>query len=152
MNSHKTAMSIQSPSNATRKLVSTINSRDLNMPVILDYGAGNGRNSVFMNKEISNAIIFAYDPFPHKTPLFPIIEDLDSVEHMVYDYVLCSFVFNTLEYARREQVIEKISLLNTRNLIIELRSVADVNRIKHKRRVGDGYVTSRGTFQKGYKP
>lgn len=148
---NRTAMSIISPSSATRKLVTDILANGkFSMPVILDYGAGNGRNSCFISTE-TNAFVIAYDPHPHKKPLFPILNKPDGFGSVVFDYILCSFVANTLPREARELMYEDIYNLTYRNLIIEVRTIADVDKIKHKTRFSDGYNTKKG-FQKGFEP
>ena len=150
MNSENTAMHIETPSNATRKLVEELK-KAYSIPTVMDYGAGNGRNANFMRKE-TFAYVLAYDPYPHRSPLYPIFTKSDGFKDIKFDYVLCSFVANTLPRTPREILFEALAKLNYQNLIIEVRSIADVQKIKKRTRYSDGYNTSRGTFQKGFEP
>ena len=69
--SNRTAMHVEAPSNATRKLVEFMEFKTP-FPTILDYGAGNGRNAYYISSQ-TPAFVLAYDPYAHKKPLFPII-------------------------------------------------------------------------------
>ena len=143
-------MYVESPSGATKKLVQEIYVLET-MPTVLDYGAGNGRNSKYII-ETSASFVIAYDPYAHAKPLYPILNSMAGAKHVRYDYILCSFVANVLPREPRESMFEAISQLHYDNLIIEVRSRADVEKIVKKTRYSDGYNTSRGTFQKGFEP
>ena len=144
-------MYVDTPSRATRDLVRELIESDNENATILDYGAGNGRNAYYIDDQVP-AFVLAYDPYVHKKSLFPTLVKIDGIKHLEFDYVLCSFVANTLPREAREHMFEALSQLHYQNLIIEVRSIADVEKIKNTFRRSDGYVTSRNTFQRGFEP
>lgn len=118
---------------------------------ILDFGAGNGRNANWLkNTGISNVI--AYDPFLHKSQLTTITDDFDSIKHKEWDIIFCSFVVNILPPLEREKMLKQLASLNYKYLFIESRTPQSLNDLINPLKYQDGFITKRGTFQKGFVP
>ncbi len=142
----KTRYSRNIPSKATKRVVETFSPRK-----VLDFGAGKGRNSKFLSEHGFKVV--AYDPFPTEQKFYsPIRIDFDRTAH--YDIVLVSFVINVLPKVFREKMISELKSLNATSIIIESRSLSEIERSRKPswKRFEDGFVTggTYPTFQKGF--
>lgn len=142
----RTRYSRNIPSKATKKVVEVFSPRK-----VLDYGAGKGRNSNYLSKHGFD--IIAYDPFPTEKKFYtPIETDFNRSIH--YNIVLVSFVINVLPKAFREKMVTELKSLNTAAIIIESRSLSEIEKSRKPswEEFEDGYITGGNypTFQKGF--
>jgi hypothetical protein len=142
---HKTAMYLTGkPSSPTKKLFK----RDLISSIIYDFGCGKGRDSIWLRRKGFKVI--SYDPFyrPEKSP--------DKVDFTKINTVLVNYVLNVIEDPdERIKILKDLSERATGDTIflISARSNREIDRISKKskwHRFQDGFVTKRGTFQKGF--
>lgn len=129
--------------------------------IVLDYGCGLCRNTKLL---LNNYVV---DILDSKIQLEKIKSntELENVRNIYfigeritekYDAILCSYVLNVLpNHEDRLQVLNHIFSLLRYNgvLVLEVRSISDVNKIKSKVCYNDGYVVTKGrkkTFQKGF--
>ena len=117
---------------------------------VLDFGAGNLRNTNFLLERGLNVtpldtaeVVKKWDgKFPKYTN-----------PNTQYDWVFLNFVLNVLPQPERDVVFAKAYGATKRkgHLIVEVRSERDVARnIKNPTPYKDGVITSKGTFQKGF--
>ncbi|KKT82598.1 MAG: HIT family protein [Microgenomates group bacterium GW2011_GWC1_44_9] len=116
---------------------------------ILDFGCGHGFDvEYFLNHGIE---AMGWDPV-HRPEIPP-----EMYPQGYFKWIHCAFVLNTLPYSdqRLDILVQIHNLLpNDGRLILTLRSSQElIRKVKPVwKKFGDGYVTSRGTFQKGYTP
>lgn len=102
---------------------------------ILDYGCGHGEDLAYLREEGYDAD--GWDPY-HRP---------DGPRHAA-DVVLCSYVLNVIEDpAERFQVLGQVHALARRVAIFAVRTTAERSELANAERHGDGWVTSRNTFQ-----
>ncbi|MFA6092746.1 MAG: methyltransferase domain-containing protein [Elusimicrobiota bacterium] len=111
---------------------------------ILDYGAGLGKDTEYLKAK--GLRVSAYDPF-----YFP----KKPAQKKRFDWVLLNYVLNVIvSPADRVQVLKDIRgrLTPGGRLLVAVRGEKKLasSRKKYWRPEGDGWVTSRKTFQKGY--
>jgi len=152
MNSWKTIYNGDKPSPATRKIAEQFPNISEHLSV-LDYGAGKGRNSKYLFEK--GFVVMAYDKYKDKIDnrVFPLYDTLKDIKDLYWDIVLCSYVINVIEPKERDELIKELFKLKWTYLILETR---DETHIVSEARKGkwplykDGFMTSRGTFQKGF--
>ena len=134
----RTAMARNKPSVPTRLVEPLLRGE------ILDYGAGRGKDTDHLRAE--GFKVAAYDPF-----YFP---KKPSPEKR-FDWVMLNYVLNVIATpAERVKVLQDVRgrLKPGGRLLVSVRGDREINSAVKKdwRRQGDGWVTSRDTFQKGY--
>lgn len=141
--SGETAPNRRGPSVPARILVEN----NLIIGPIFDWGCGHGVDVEYFRQNGIEA--YGWDPIhnqENKPELFP---------KGYFGFVNCAFVLNTLpDMEQRKEVIKDIYnfLPEDGYLILTLRAKQELKRkIKSTwKKYGDGYITSKGTFQKGY--
>lgn len=139
-----TAMSTKEPSSPTKWAYS----RGYITSVVYDWGCGRGRDSNWLKK--MDVDVISFDPYyaPDNKPQF---QDFNKVKTILLVYVL-----NVIE-----RVEERISLLDSikyfanrgTKIIIACRNQKEISNFALKgnwEKHNDGYLTQRGTFQKGF--
>lgn len=111
---------------------------------ILDYGCGKGYDVETLKKRGYN--IEGYDKFHDKYNNIDIVANNGKC----FDMVTCNYVFNVIEdIQERRDLLETLKGICDGSLIITLR--ADKKSVKDTwKKYNDGYITSKGTFQKFY--
>ena len=142
--SGKTAMYRSGPSLEAKMLVE----RKLLKGKIFDWGCGRGKDLEYFRQ--NGFFAEGWDPVhrPDEPP--------SSYVSGSFDWVHCNFVLNTLQTVQeREQALDDIYnfLPVNGNLSIAVRSKNEINRLRKGtwEQMGDGWITSRKTFQKGYE-
>ena len=116
--------------------------------VVYDWGCGKGKDTQLLNDMGIPTI--GYDPhyFPGTSP--------DKIDFSDINTILLNYVLNVIETRQeRFEVLEQIHSFaqeNT-NVVIAVRSKKDVDREALKNNwieYGDGFITKKQTFQKGY--
>ena len=139
-----TAMSINRPSAPARYAYSNGFIR----PVVLDWGCGKGRDSIWLKGKGIEVISYdpSYSPEPDPKQL-----DYDAIHTILLNYVL-----NVIEdRTERHELLKDIHDLANKGTYVIV-SVRDKNQIQKSAIHGgwiaynDGFITSRNTFQKGY--
>ncbi len=141
--SGETAPNRRGPSVPARILVEN----DLIVGPIYDWGCGYGVDVEYFRQNGIEA--YGWDPVhrPENPPsLFP---------EGYFCFINCTFVLNTLpDIEQRKEIIQEIyNLLPSEGyLVLTLRANQELNRkVKSTwKKYGDGYITGRGTFQKGF--
>lgn len=121
---------------------------------ILDYGAGKGRNGLHLLQLGHDVIMYDINS-DHNciTSLFPKQE---------FDIVLLNYVLNVILKPTRLKVLDQIkSVCHPKTwVLVEVRGIGQIQKAILKnaknpstpwKMLEDGYLTSRGTFQKGYQ-
>lgn len=141
--SGETALHRSSPSFPARMLYEM----DLLEGKIFDWGCGRGSDLAYFRSK--GFEVEGWDPVHRKeTPPSQFVSESFNLVH-------CAFVLNTLEDPEeRIKVLQEIHdfLPATGYLSLTVRSETDILRRKKTtwKKHGDGWVTTRGTFQKGY--
>lgn len=117
-------------------------------PVVLDWGCGKGRDSIWLKKQ--GIEVISYDPFykpePHPTQL-----NYEPIRTILLNYIL-----NVIEIlAERQKLLKDINSLANRGtrVLVSVRTKDEIQKqaIQGRwKKYMDGYITSRNTFQKGY--
>ena len=135
MNSHKTAIS----RNKISKPMAMFDDMGLLIGRVLDFGCGKGKDCEVLKIE-------GYDP--HFFPTEP---------KGKFDVVTMNYVINTISdhRGRMDAILGAWNYLNRGGLlIVSARKVVDIHKEAHKepvwKRTNDGYMTTKGTFQKGF--
>lgn len=141
--SGKTAMHRSEPSLPATILVQ----RKMVRGRLFDWGCGHGTDLEFFRK--SGIETEGWDP-NHKPERLP-----QSYPSGTFAWVHCGYVLNTLpDPADRVKVLSEIHdfLPVGGNLAISVRSVGEIEGVRKPawRRCGDGWLTTKNTFQKGY--
>lgn len=115
---------------------------------IFDWGCGRSRDTEFFREKGYEAE--GWDPYYKKD------RPPESFPKGYFHWVQCLYVLNTIvESEIREKVLHDIFyfLPSGGHLFIAVRSFSEVDRlaqVKQWRKYNDGWLTSRGTFQKGF--
>lgn len=158
INREKTAISIGYSKGA--RYISYQSNKDIR---ILDYGSGRLRNALYLLEEgfYNISLVDTKEQIKnwntHKEK-FKNVYDTDEIEFInkKYDYILCSYVLNTIpSYKERVAVLNNINRLleNKGVAIIEVRGPSSLNSVKYKELFNDGYICGKNksrTFQKPY--
>jgi DNA phosphorothioation-associated putative methyltransferase len=129
---HKTAMSRSKISRPCQWIL-----ENTEPSTILDYGCGKGFDSKALDE--AGWRVVSYDP--HYAPTKP-------GRHETFDWVLCAYVLNVIEdVEERKSVVQDLETYG-RNALIVVRSISDLT--GNLKPYEDGFLTQRGTFQKGY--
>ncbi|MGE3974417.1 MAG: methyltransferase domain-containing protein [Bdellovibrionales bacterium] len=149
----RTQMSISSPSASTKALVQILNEKGCSGCKVLDYGAGNGRNSLYLDQ--NGLQVTSYEPFPNKSPIFPTTTKINRKTK--YEAILSSFVFNVLPRLARQTLAKEIDQLQWSMLLIEARAPGEIDAAAKKgkwKKHENGYLSSvtKQTFQVGLTP
>jgi hypothetical protein len=118
-------------------------------PKVFDFGSGTGADVNFLRS--LNYSAKSWDPFfNRKTP--PL-----SFEPHQFKTIFCTYVLNVIPKRERDKVLKQIGkLLHKQGIaFITVRTSKDIlDKAKsndwHKK--DDGWITKRGTFQKGFEP
>lgn len=142
MNSHATAIARKT---ASRPTLDLFNNEKI-FGRVLDYGSGKGKDTEFLRSK--NQLVFCWDDH-HPS------DSLNTINSRFYDTIICNYVINTVQDWYRKTIINHItSLLAIKgSAYITTRTAKEVDSIayrSHWRKFEDGYLTKRGTFQKGY--
>jgi hypothetical protein len=155
---HPTVYSRKNPSPTVRNIDKIITMKS--GLKILDFGAGLGRNSLYLSENYDGLDITTYDPnVPEKEEqLFPINNDWDKIQTKEYDLLLMNYVLNVVPKKEQIQILRQIDKLKWKNLIIELRPYKELEKnakkndwkVSETNSFGTGWITSSNTFQMGY--
>lgn len=143
---HLTAISSKRPSAPTTWAYQQGYLRD----VIYDYGAGRGRDTNWLQG--LGLQVYSYDPY------YGFSKPLNKDGLKTISCVLINYVCNVIEDPVERSDILKTLSDNCKPDTLIIVSVRTQKEIKDKSQkgawtaYGDGYITSRGTFQKGYTP
>lgn len=141
---HKSAIHRTKPSHSAR----TIEQRGLVKNHVFDYGCGTGTDAEYLKSKGYN--VSFWDPYFHN-------EKLPS-EYPLHSFhtILCTYILNVIQKDDRIEVIAKIrKLLHPEgSVFFTVRTDFEIayqvkrsNWIKNN----DGWISKRGTFQKGFK-
>jgi len=116
---------------------------------VYDWGCGKGKDSEWLKEQGCDVI--SHDPFhaPENDP--------DSVDFKNIDVIICNYVVNVIECPQtRIDLIKKmkdIAKSHKIKLVISARPESQIKSEAKKngwKKYGDGFITSRKTFQKGF--
>jgi len=123
---------------------------------VFDWGHGHGDDMIYLS-DLGYAVD-GFDP-NHDPPqgFYGIHPDKVRETDRVYNWVHCGYVLNVIELPEdRIRVLEDIHkfLPNGGTLSVAVRTAKEVERsmTPHWRPFNDGWITSAGTFQKGFYP
>jgi len=120
--------------------------RNINNKDILDFGAGLG----IATEELG---FTSYEPYPNNwTPNYTNVDDIKGT----YSGIISNAVLNVIENSNgdRDQAVRDIGKLlkpGGKAFINVRKQKGDVDKAKVVRRVGDGIITTKNTFQKGFE-
>jgi len=155
----KTRFTRNTPSKSTRWLANYLIEEKIESPLILDFGAGKGRNSFFLRQQFSAELggsILPYDVSKPEDTFYDVKyllkEHLPFIQSVNWDFVICNFVLNVLSKQKRSNVVKLLDTIKWKRLIIEVRSKGEIERSKGENWIpfDDGWLTTRQTFQKGF--
>ena len=139
-----TAMSTSRPSAPTQWAFH----KGLISPVVVDWGCGKGRDSKWLDS--FNIDVISYDPFYKPEP------NPRNIDFRKVNTVLLIYVLNIIETMEdRRKVLEEIYNLAKPGtiVIISTRSRREIERNARRscwKKLNDGYLTGKNTFQKGF--
>ena len=145
MESYKTAIHRTNPSMTVKKieLLRLIKNQ------VFDYGCGTGKDVQYL-KSRGYSVNF-WDPYYfNKTPP-------SRFRAHSFRTIFCTYILNVIPSNERNDVIKKIQRLLHKDgkSFFTVRTSSDIlERAKENRwkKRSDGWITKRGTFQKGFKP
>lgn len=118
------------------------------VPVVVDWGCGKGRDTKWL-RDLGIDVI-PYDPFYHPNP------SPDEIDFSRVNSILLNYVLNVIEsIEERWSVLKKIHLFAKAEtvVIVSARSAREIEQKAKQggwRKLNDGYITGRNTFQKGF--
>ncbi|MHA1340196.1 MAG: hypothetical protein ACTSRZ_08195 [Promethearchaeota archaeon] len=138
----KTAIKRYKPSNPLTTAMRYINLRGL---IGLDFGCGRSIDAEYLC--MIGAKCIKYD-----IVYFPSINLLNHKGNQLFDFILCIYVLNVVPFKIRQIIANTIiKLINKEKGIIILGLREDIySKNNNWIQFEDGYITSRGTFQKIY--
>ncbi|MEK9738594.1 MAG: methyltransferase domain-containing protein [Euryarchaeota archaeon] len=125
---------------------------------VLDFGAGTGRNSKYIESKIENYIdnvnIVAYDPnlVEPGEALYEITDTLsEELVNTRWDLITVNYVLNVVNEFERQEIMRTIDKMDWDHLFIELRPAKELAEKKWKRGyttdLFTSYTTGSGTHQ-----
>lgn len=145
MEPHKTAIHRSKPSLTVRK----IELLKLIENPVFDYGCGTGKDAQYL--ESKGYLVNFWDPyFFNKIPL-------SGFKSQSYRTIFCTYILNVIPNNERNGVIKNIQRLLEKNgkAFFTVRTSSDISDKAEKngwKKELDGWITHRGTFQKGFNP
>ena len=142
---HKSAIHRSKPSYSAR----TIEKRSLVKNHVFDYGCGTGKDAEYL-KSKGYKINF-WDPHFHNE------KDPSKYPPHSFDTILCTYILNVIQKDERIDVIAKIGkLLHPKgSIFFTVRTDSEISyQVKRSNWIkqNDGWISKRGTFQKGFNP
>ena len=144
---HRTAMARTSESLGLK----TARKHDLVKGAILDYGCGRCTDVVALHDEGHD--VTGYDPSLGRRPPYG-CSIMPPVARGAYDLVLCTYVLNVIKDASRHNVLrDAFSYVKPGGtLLVTVRTDEKANAAELGwTRMGSGWITSAGTFQRFFK-
>lgn len=159
---HPTVYSGKNPTPAIRNLppIEMIMDQDDTVYeyVVLDLGAGIGRNALHMSKVLGYKVIASDLNVPdEEEQLYPIQSEFDKKKH--YDLITLNYVFNVATLEEQEALLELLNSLSWSMILIEVRNLKEIEKYAFNKNWklievaewGVGYETSKGTYQMGFR-
>ena len=141
--SGKTAMHRSQPSLPAKILVEKIKIEGK----LFDWGCGHQTDLNYFLKSGIDASGWDPNHYPGKAPT--------SYPPQTFSWVYCGYVLNTLPKEGREKVLKEIFnfLTPKGHLAISVRSAQEINSVRKPtwQPFNDGWITPKGTFQKGFE-
>ena len=136
--SKKTAMSVNAKPN--KDLLNTLSGLNKDT-TILDFGAGNGRNSNALRE--LGFTVYSYDPYNGNKNADPYKQVSSVLPANTFDYVFTAFVLNVVDKNEAANIINSCESLTTNkgNVIHLVRE--DLRSLK-----GKSKITAKGTYQR----
>ncbi len=141
---HKTAIHRKKPS----LTVKTLENQGVIKNRVFDFGCGVGSDVDYLKSK--NYQISFWDPFyfPENPPL--------NYKANSFQTIFCTYILNVVSKNERTKAIKEIQRLLKKNghVFFTVRSYSDiVEKAKENswKKQSDGWITKRGTFQKGFK-
>lgn len=141
---HKSAIHRSKPSYSAR----TIEKRGLVKNPVFDYGCGTGTDAEYL-KSKGYKVNF-WDPHFHNE------KDPSKYSSHSFDTMFCTYILNVIQKDERIDVISKIrKLLHPKgSVFFTVRTDSEISyQVKRSNWIkkNDGWISKRGTFQKGFK-
>lgn len=142
---HKSAIHRSKPSYSAR----TIESRGLIKNPVFDYGCGTGTDANFLKSK--GYKVDYWDPYFYNE------KDPSKYSSHSFNTILCTYILNVIQKDERIDAIAKIKkLLHPEgSIFFTVRTDFDILYQATKNnwpKKNDGWVSQKGTFQKGFKP